>query len=110
MNFEVFGVFFIVVFHVYASVYDTSDRHRRPSMCTSTSTHASTLLVTALPVRGPGWSLWASGRMARRLAAGLPASACVGLVRRVRGRQTARVVSFKNRLKIYLFRRCYETA
>jgi len=45
------------------------------------------------------WSLWASGRMARRLAAGLPASAGVGLVRRVRGRQTARIVSFKNRLK-----------
>jgi len=63
----------------------TPDRHRRRTMCTATSTW----LVTALQTRGPGWSLWASGRTARRLAAGLPASTGIGLVRRVRGRQTA---------------------
>jgi len=61
-----FWCHFIAIFQVYASVYDNSDRHRRPSMCTATSTW----LVAALPSdRGPGWSLWASRHMARRLAA-----------------------------------------
>jgi len=96
----------IGVFQVYASV-DTSDRHRCPTMYCDLNMACRR---PARRTRGPGWSLWAFGRTARRLAAGLPASVGVGLVRRVRGRQTARVVSFKNRLKIYLFRRCYESA
>jgi len=77
MNFEVFGVIFIAIFQVYASVYDTSDRHRRPSM------HFDLNLARRRPARRtcePGWSLWASGRRARRLAAGPPASAGVGPV------------------------------
>jgi len=48
MNLGVFGVNSSALFQVYASVYDTSDRHRRPTMCTATSTW----LVAALPV-GP---------------------------------------------------------
>jgi len=43
-----FSCQFISVFQAYASVYDTSDRHRRATMCTATSTW----LVAALPV-GP---------------------------------------------------------
>jgi len=105
-----FGSFwcqFIGVLQVYASVFDTWPPLQPKYV------YCDLNLACRRPARrtrGPGWSLWASGRTARRLAAGLPASAGIGLVRRARGRQTVRVVSFKNRLKIYLFRRCYESA
>jgi len=91
MNFKVFGVIFIAFFQVYASVYDTSDRHRRPSMCTSTSTW----LVAALPVKpaGPAGVFGHLGASPGRRA--VRQRGCWA-GRRVRGRQTARVVSVSN--------------
>jgi len=58
---------FIGVFQVYASVYDTSDRHRRPTMCTATSTW----LVAALPV-GPAGLAGAFGLLGVRRVAWPP--------------------------------------
>jgi len=93
MNFEVFWCHFIGFFQVYASVYDTSDRHRRPSMCTSTSTW----LVAALPV-GPAVPAGVFGHLGEWRVAGPPVARQRGCWagRRVRGRQTARVVSVSN--------------
>jgi len=58
---------FIGLFQVYASVYDTSDRHRSPTMCTATSTW----LVAALPV-GPAGPAGVFGHLGVRRVAWPP--------------------------------------
>jgi len=74
MKFKVFRVISSAFFQVYTSVYDTYDRHRRRSMCNSTSTR----LAAALPVGSAG-PAGVVGPLGAGRVAWSPAVAGVGL-------------------------------